>query len=145
MMTLYPWIKSLHVIAVISWLAGMLYLPRLFIYHMDTRLGSAEGERFKVMERRLLKLIMNPAMIVAWLCGLWLVFVAQTVSWHDGWWLVKFASVVALSGMHGAMSAWRRAFRDDRNRHGQRFYRLMNEIPTLLMVIIVVMVIARPF
>jgi len=141
----YPWIKSLHVISVIAWMAGMLYLPRLFVYHCDVLPGTAESGRFKVMERRLMKFIINPAMIATWCFGLLLVLTPGTMSWSDGWWQVKFTCVILLSGFHGAMSAWRRRFRDDANRKPARFYRMMNEVPTLLMIIIVIMVIARPF
>ena len=141
----YPWLKSLHVISVIAWMAGMLYLPRLFVYHCDVTPGTAESARFKLMERRLLKFIINPAMIATWCFGLLLVLTPGTMSWSDGWWQVKFTCVILLSGFHGALSAWRRKFRDDANRKPARFYRMMNEVPTLLMIIIVIMVIARPF
>ena len=141
----YLWIKSLHVISVIAWMAGMLYLPRLFVYHCDVKPGTAESARFKVMERRLFKFIINPAMISTWCFGLLLVLTPGTMSWSDGWWQVKFTCVILLSGFHGALSAWRRRFRDDANRKPARFYRMMNEVPTLLMIIIVIMVIARPF
>ena len=141
----YPWLKSLHVISVIAWMAGMLYLPRLFVYHCDVTAGTAESARFKLMERRLLKFIINPAMIATWCFGLLLVLTPGTMSWSDGWWQVKFTCVILLSGFHGALSAWRRKFRDDANRKPARFYRMMNEVPTLLMIIIVIMVIARPF
>jgi putative membrane protein len=142
---LYPWIKALHLISVISWMAGLLYLPRLFVYHCDTIPGSAEGERFKVMERRLLKQIMLPAMIATWGFGLLLVLMPGVIDWHDGWWHVKLASVILLSGFHGAASKWRRNFLEDRNTRPQKFYRIANEVPTLLMVVIVLMVIVRPF
>jgi protoporphyrinogen IX oxidase len=139
----YTWIKALHVLAVISWMAGLLYLPRLFVYHAGETVGSATSETFKVMERRLLKAIMNPAMIVAWLAGLWLI-------WQGGWmrsgWLHgKLALVLALSGVHGMLAARQRAFAEDRNLHSGRYFRVLNEVPTLLMIGIVVLVIVKPF
>lgn len=140
---LYDWIKALHVIAVISWMAGLLYLPRLMVYHCDAPAGSAQSETFKVMERRLLKAIMNPAMIVTWLAGLWL-------AWDGGWYLAgwfhaKFALVLAMSGFHGALSRWVKDFAADANRRAPRFYRVANEVPTLLMIGIVILVIVKPF
>ena len=136
----YPWTKAFHVISVIAWMAGMLYLPRLYVYHCDVRPGSAESERFKVMERRLLKQIINPAMIATWSFGVLLVLTPGVLDWSAGWWHVKLAAVILLSGFHGALSKWRRDFLEDRNARPQRFYRIANEVPTLLMVIIVVMV-----
>lgn len=139
----YDWIKALHVIAVISWMAGLLYLPRLMVYHCDAPAGSAQSETFKVMERRLLKAIMNPAMIVTWLAGLWL---AWDGSWYlAGWFHAKFALVLAMSGFHGALSRWVKDFAADANRRAPRFYRVANEVPTLLMIGIVVLVIVKPF
>ena len=140
---MYEWIKALHVIAVISWMAGLLYLPRLMVYHCDAPAGSAQSETFKVMERRLLKAIMNPAMIVTWLAGLWL-------AWDGGWYLAgwfhaKFALVLAMSGFHGALSRWVKDFAADANRRAPRFYRVANEVPTLLMIGIVILVIVKPF
>jgi len=143
--SLYPWIKSLHVMSMIAWMAGMFYLPRLYVYHCDTMPGSTDSERFKVMERRLLKQIINPAMIATWVFGLLLIFTPGVVDWASGWWWVKFVSVWLMSGFHGALSKWRRLFLEDRNTRPQRFYRIANEVPTVLMMIIVVMVIARPF
>ena len=142
---LYPWTKALHIIAVIAWMAGMLYLPRLYVYHTELQPGSAESERFKVMERRLLKQIINPAMIATWTFGVLLVLTPGTVNWSAGWWYVKLAMVVLMSGFHGALSGWRRDFLEDRNTRPQRFYRIANELPTLLVVVIVVMVVVRPF
>jgi putative membrane protein len=141
----YPWLKAFHVISVIAWMAGMLYLPRLYVYHCDVAPGSAESERFKVMERRLLKQIINPAMMATWTFGFLLVLTPGVISWHWGWWDVKFASVLLLSAFHGNLSKWRREFLEDRNVRPQRFYRVANEVPTLLMIIIVIMVIVRPF
>ena len=142
---LYPWIKSFHVISVIAWMAGMLYLPRLYVYHCETRPGSAESERFKVMERRLLRGIVKPAMIATWTFGTLLVLTPGVIDWSAGWWHVKLTAVILMSGFHGALSRWRKDFLHDRNRHPQRFYRIANEVPTLLMIVIVIMVVARPF
>ena len=142
---LYPWTKALHIIAVIAWMAGLLYLPRLYIYHCAVPRGSAESERFKVMEYRLVKLITLPAMIATWVFGLMVVLTPGVIDWTAGWWHVKLLSVLLLSGFHGAMSKWRRDFLEDRNTRPQRFYRIANEVPTVLMIIIVIMVIVRPF
>ncbi|MGA0561998.1 protoporphyrinogen oxidase HemJ [Ancylobacter sp. VNQ12] len=140
---LYDWIKALHVIAVISWMAGMLYLPRLMVYHCEAPVGSAKSETFKVMERRLLKAIINPAMTVTWLAGLWL---AWDGGWYlSGWFHAKFALVLAMSGFHGFLSARVKDFAADRNTRSQRFYRVANEVPTLLMIAIVILVIVKPF
>ncbi len=139
----YPWVKAIHVIAVISWMAGMLYLPRLFIYHCAAEPGSVQSETFKVMEQRLLKAIINPAMGVTWLAGLWLAW--KTAAYMDGWFQVKFLAVLVMSGVHGYFSKAVRLFADDRNVKPQRFWRMMNEVPTVLMVIIVIMVIIKPF
>ena len=143
--SVYPWIKALHVIAMVAWMAGLLYLPRLYVYHCETVPGSAESERFKVMERRLLKQIATPAMIVTWTCGILLVLTPGVLDWGWGWWHVKLAAVVLLTGFHGMLSRWRRDFLADRNVRPQRFYRLANEVPTLFLLVIVVMVIVRPF
>ncbi|MFG1376460.1 protoporphyrinogen oxidase HemJ [Xanthobacter autotrophicus] len=140
---LYSWIKALHVIAVISWMAGMLYLPRLMVYHCAAVAGSVQSETFKVMERRLLKAIMNPAMIVTWVAGLYLAYAG---GWYmAGWFHAKFALVLALSGFHGALSRWVRDFAQDQNTRPARFFRIANEVPTLLMVGIVILVVVKPF
>jgi protoporphyrinogen IX oxidase len=120
----YDWMKALHVIAIISWMAGMLYLPRLFIYHCDAENGSVQSETFKVMERRLLRAIINPAMIISWVVGLWL-------AWQGGWFKAGW--------FHGKL------FAEDRNTKPASHWRLVNEIPTVLMIIIVVLVIVKPF
>jgi protoporphyrinogen IX oxidase len=141
--TAYPWIKALHVIAVISWMAGMLYLPRLFVYHCEAEVGSKQSETFKVMEWRLLKVIINPAMIIAWLAGLYL---AWSGHWYtSGWFHAKLTLVVILSGLHGFFSRWVRDFAADRNTRSQKFYRLINEVPTVMMIFIVILVIVKPF
>lgn len=140
---LYEWIKALHIIAVIAWMAGMLYLPRLMVYHCAAEVGSVQSETFKVMERRLLKAIINPAMIVTWLAGLWLVYEG---GWYKaGWFHAKFALVLAMSAMHGFLVRWVREFAEDRNSRPARFYRIANEVPTLLMIGIVVLVVVKPF
>ncbi len=139
----YPWIKAIHVIAVISWMAGMLYLPRLFVYHTGAEPGSAQSETFKVMERRLLRAIINPAMVATWAAGLWLAW--RGFAFQGGWLHAKIALVLLMSGMHGYLSAAVRRFAEDRNEKPARHWRIVNEIPTLLMIAIVVLVIVKPF
>jgi putative membrane protein len=139
----YLWIKAVHVIAVISWMAGMLYLPRLFIYHCDAAPGSETSETFKVMEGRLLRIIINPAMIGTWVLGLWLAW--QGGHFAAGWMHAKLALVLGLSGVHGFFSASVRRFAEDRNTVDARTWRLWNEVPTVLMVGIVILVIVKPF
>ena len=141
----YPWIKACHIIAVIAWMAALLYLPRLYVYHCETAPGSPESERFKIMEQRLLKQIATPAMSAAWTFGILLVLTPGVIDWGWGWWHVKLAAVIVLSGFHGILGRWRRDFLHDRNVRPQRFYRIVNEVPTLLMVVIVIMVVVRPF
>ncbi len=142
----YPWTKALHIIAIIAWMSGLLYLPRLYVYHCAVAPGSAESERFKVMERRLLKAITTPAMIAVWVLGILLVLTPGVVDVaHDGWFHVKLLAVLLLSGFHGAASKWRREFLMDRNRRSARFYRIANEVPTVLMVVAVIMVVVKPF
>jgi putative membrane protein len=140
---LYDWLKALHVIAVIAWMAGMLYLPRLFVYHADAKPGSELSETFKVMERRLLRAIINPAMGAAWIFGLWMAWEGDL--WDQHWFQVKLALVIAMSTLHGFLSRWRRDFAADANRHSAKFYRVINEVPTLLLIGIVIMVIVKPF
>ena len=140
---MYLWIKAFHVVAVIAWMAGMLYLPRLFVYHCDAEKGSVQSETFKVMERRLLKAIINPAMIVAWVLGLYL-------AWDGGWfrsgWLHgKLALVLVMSAVHGLYARWVRDFAADRNTRTARFYRVWNEVPALLLIGIVILVVVKPF
>jgi putative membrane protein len=142
---LYLWVKALHVISMVAWMAGMFYLPRLFVYHCALAPGSAESERFKVMERRLYKQIINPAMMSTWSFGILLVLTPGVVDWHSGWWHVKLLCVLLMTGFQGAMSKWRRMFMEDRNTRSHKFYRVANEVPTLLLIIIVVMVIVKPF
>jgi len=142
-MDLYSWIKSLHVIAIIAWMAGMLYLPRLFVYHVDAEPGSKQSETFKVMERRLLKAIINPSMIVAWVLGLWMAW--ELEAWTDGWFHVKFLMVLIMSGVHGHLAKYVKLFAKDANTRSARYFRILNEVPTVLMIIIVIMVIGKPF
>jgi putative membrane protein len=139
----YPWIKAFHVIAVIAWMAGMLYLPRLFVYHCDAEPGSVQSETFKVMERRLLRAITNPAMVVSWALGLWMVHDGGWVSAH--WLHLKLVLVVTLSAIHGLLARWTEDFAADRNRHSQGFYRIINEVPAVLMIGIVILVVVKPF
>lgn len=142
-MNFYLWLKAVHVIAVISWLAGMLYLPRLFVYHAEAEPGSKLSETFKIMERRLLRIIMNPAMILVWLTGLSLAFAGKffTAGWLDA----KFILVLILSGMHGYLTKTTKEFARERNTHSPKFYRQINEIPTLLMIAIIILVVVKPF
>jgi protoporphyrinogen IX oxidase len=139
----YDWVKAVHVIAVIAWMAGMLYLPRLFVYHADAPSGSDQSEVFKLMEYRLVTIIMNPAMIVAWVLGLWL---AWQGSWFSsGWFHAKLVLVIAMSAVHGMLSAAMRRFAEDRNTKSARYWRMMNEVPTVLMFAIVILVVVKPF
>ena len=140
---LYLWLKALHVISVIAWMAGMLYLPRLFVYHCAAEVGSVQSETFKTMERRLLKAIINPAMIATWVFGLWLVWLG---GWAFAtWFQAKFVLVIVMSGVHGMLSRYVRDFAAHRNRHSQKFFRIINEVPTLLMIAIVLLVVIKPF
>jgi protoporphyrinogen IX oxidase len=145
---MYEWIKAFHVIAVIAWMAGMLYLPRLFVYHCAAEKGSVQSETFKTMERRLLRAIINPAMIATWLLGLWL-------AWHgpdsrygwfaSGWFEAKLVLVLALSALHGFFARWVKDFAADRNRNSAKFYRIINELPTVIMIGIVILAVVKPF
>jgi putative membrane protein len=140
---MYEWLKAFHIVAVIAWMAGMLYLPRLFVYHCAAEVGSQQSDTFKLMERRLLRLIMNPAMIATWGLGLWL-------AWRGGWfaapWLhAKLALVIALSAVHGFFARQVGLFAADKNRNSAKFYRIVNEIPTILLIVIVVLAVVKPF
>ena len=139
----YEWIKAFHVMAVIAWMAGMLYLPRLMVYHAEAQVGSIQSETFKIMERRLLKGIINPSMIVTWVLGLYLAWSA--FGFKGGWLHGKIALVLVLSGIHGYLSGRVRAFAEDRNDKPARFYRILNEVPALLMAAIVILVVVKPF
>lgn len=144
--TAFLWVKALHVIAVIAWMAGLLYLPRLYVYHADAAPGSELSETFKVMERRLLKVITTPAMIASWLFGLVLMLGFGAIDWFvDQWFQIKLGLVIALSAYHGLLARWQRAFAADGNRRSARFYRVANEVPTVIMIAVVILVIVRPF
>jgi putative membrane protein len=140
---LYLWLKALHVVAIIAWMAGMLYLPRLFVYHCEAQKGSIQSETFKIMERRLLKAIINPAMIAAWILGLILVWQGGWIT--SGWLHAKVLLVLILSGAHGMLARYVKDFAADRNVRPARYYRMINEVPTVLMIGIVVLVIVKPF
>lgn len=141
----YPWLKALHVISVIAWMAALLYLPRLYVYHVDAEPGSDRSETFKVMERRLLRGIMTPAMAASLLFGGALLLVPGAADWESGWLWIKFASVVGLLLTHERLARWRRDFEADANARSARFYRIVNEIPAVLMAVIVIMAVAKPF
>lgn len=138
----YPWIKAFHVIAVVAWMAGLLYLPRLFVYHCGAKPGSELSETLKVMERRLLRGIMTPAFVAVWILGGLLLSVQD---WHQGWLPAKLILVVLLSFMHHVFARWRKDFAADRNTRPARLYRLANEVPTLILIAVVILVIVRPF
>jgi putative membrane protein len=138
------WVKALHVISVIAWMAGMLYLPRLFVYHAVAEIGSDKSETFKVMERRLLKGIINPAMIASWVFGLWMV-IGGWVSFSAGWLHAKLLFVVLLTACHGILAKHARLFAQDKNVKPQKFFRIINEVPTVLMIVIVILVVVKPF
>ena len=140
---MYEWIKAFHIIAVISWMAGMLYLPRLFVYHCEAEIGSKQSETFKVMERRLLKAIINPAMVVTWILGLTMMWLGDWYLWP--WMHAKLALVIILSGLHGVLVRRWREFAEDRNTRSQKYYRIINEVPAVLMVGIVLLVVLKPF
>ena len=142
---LYPWIKALHIISVIAWMAGLLYLPRLFAYHAAVEPGSAQSETFKVMERRLFRAIMNPAMGAVYVFGILLLFSSPYVDWSAGWLWVKFAMITVLTTLHHYYGIWRKAFERDENKRSPRFYKIMNEAPTVAMIVLVLMVVAKPF
>ena len=148
-MSVYLWIKAVHVIAVISWMAAMLYLPRLFVYHCDAPNGSAQSETFKVMERRLMRAIMTPAMIGTWAAGIALIILGKIDGFDwlsgQGWLHAKLVLVLGLTALHGIMGRWRRAFAEDRNTRPARFYRIVNEVPTVAMILIVILVVVKPF
>ena len=141
----YPWIKALHIISMIAWMAAMLYMPRLFVYHAGAVVGSVQSETFKVMERRLARAIMLPAMVATLLFGGLLLATPGVVDFHQGWLHAKLALVLGMLVMQHFFGAWRRAFAEDRNRHSARFYRMINEVPTLIMIAIVILVVVKPF
>ena len=137
------WLKALHIVAVISWMAGLLYLPRLMVYHVGAEKGGVQSETFKTMEYRLLRYIMNPAMLVVWVTGPLLAW--QMGVYNDKWLWAKFALVCVLTGFHHALGLWRKAFAGDSNSHDARYFRFANEVPTLLMIGIVILVVVKPF
>ena len=143
--TAYVWIKALHVISVIAWMAGLLYLPRLFVYHAEAEVGSDKSETFKIMERRLLRAITNPAMIASFIFGGLMLATPGAIDWSMGWIWVKIAMIVAMSGIHGLLARWRRDFEADCNVRPAKFYRMWNEAPTIPLIVIVIMVIVKPF
>jgi protoporphyrinogen IX oxidase len=148
MTTTYAWLKALHIIFVIAWMAGMLYLPRLFVYHCAAEKGSVQSETFKVMERRLLRAIINPAMVATWVLGLSLAWMGPDSRYGlfaAGWLQAKLALVLVLSAVHGLFARWTKAFAADRNPHSEKFYRIVNEVPTLLMIGIVILAVVKPF
>ena len=140
----YPWMKSLHIISVIAWMAGMLYLPRLYVYHCDAAPGSDKSETFKIMERRLLRAIINPAMIASFVFGIALLLTPGIVDWAAWWVYAKLVLVLVMTAIHGLFSRWRRDFEADRNTRSAKIYRIANEAPTLLMVVIVILVVVKP-
>jgi protoporphyrinogen IX oxidase len=141
---LYLWLKALHIIAIIAWMAGMLYLPRLFVYHVDAPKGSAQSETFKIMEKRLLRLIINPAMVASIILGLGMIALDPSLL-SQGWMHAKLTLVIGMIVLHIFLARWRRAFENDQNRHSARFFRIINEVPTLLMIGIVILVVIKPF
>ena len=141
----YPWIKSAHIVSMVAWMAGLLYLPRLFVYHAMTPSGSDKSETFKVMERRLQRGIMTPAMLATWGFGLVLAGTPGVVDWRMGWIWIKIALVVGLTVFHVLLSRWRGGFAMDRNPHSARFFRMVNELPTVALIAIVLLVVVKPF
>ena len=141
----YLWVKALHIISVMAWMAGMLYLPRIFVYHCAARPGSEQSETFKVMERRLLRAIINPAMIASLIFGAILLSGLGSEVWSEGWLHAKLLFVFLLFGLHGMMSKWRKNFEADANTRSAKFYRYMNEVPTVLMIAIVIFAVVKPF
>ena len=142
-MEIYPWIKALHIIAVVAWMAGILYLPRLFVYHAMQIPGSEVSETFKVMERRLLRYIMNPAMILSFLFGGWLIMINPGLL-EQSWMQYKIIALVIMTGIHAALSRWRRFFAIDKNTFSPRFFKIINEVPTGLMIAIIILAVVKP-
>jgi protoporphyrinogen IX oxidase len=142
---LYPWTKSLHLLSVFAWMAGLFYLPRLYVYHCQVAVGSPQSDLFKVMERRLLRAIMNPAMIASWLFGILLVLTPGIVDWGSGWWWGKVIGLSAMTWFHHDLSVGRKKFERDANTRSERNWRIANEVPTLALILIVIMVIVKPF
>jgi len=141
----YQWFKALHIISVIAWMAGMLYLPRLYVYHADAEPGSDKSETFKIMERRLLRVIANPAMVASFLFGGLMLATPGAIDWGMGWIWVKLAMIGLMAAIHGLLARWRRDFESDRNTRPARFYRMWNEAPTIPLIVIVMMAVVKPF
>lgn len=141
----YPWLKALHIVAVIAWMAGLLYLPRLFVYHAEAPARSNRAATFEIMERRLMRGIMMPALVMTYLFGIGLLATPGIVDWRQGWIWAKLALVLLLTVFHGLLERWRRDFAAGRNAHRARFYRIVNELPTLAMIAIVILVVVKPF
>ena len=141
----YDWFKALHIIAVMSWMAGMLYLPRLFVYHVDAEKGSDLSETLKIMERRLMRFIINPAMTVTWIIGLLMLWANWEFIMSGGWMHAKLTLVFILSGVHGMFSKWRKAFERDENVKSSKFFRIWNEVPTVIMILVVILAVVEPF
>jgi putative membrane protein len=144
LISIYPWMKALHIISVIAWMAGMLYLPRLFVYHCDAAPGSDKSETFKIMERRLLRAIINPAMIAAFVFGIVLLSTPGIVNWSAWWVYAKLTLVIAMTAVHGLFARWRKDFEADANTRPAKVYRIANEAPTVLMIAIVILVVIKP-
>lgn len=144
LLSAYPWIKALHIISIIAWMAGMLYLPRLFVYHCDAPAGSDKSETFKIMERRLLRAIINPAMIASFVFGGALLMTPGVVDWAAWWVYGKLGLVLAMTAVHGLFARWRKDFEADRNMRSAKTFRIANEAPTLLMIVIVLLVVVKP-
>ncbi len=140
----YPWTRALHIMAIISWMAALLYLPRLYVYHCDVAAGSQASEMLKTMERRLLRAIMTPAMVVSLMTGIFLLYTPGVVDWDTSWIYLKLIFVGGLLLFHGLLARWHREFGADANQRPARFYRIANEVPTLLMIVIVIMVVVKP-
>lgn len=140
---MYEWVKVAHILSVISWMVGFLYLPRLMVYHVDAEVGSVQSETFKTMERRLMKGIMTPAMIASWIFGLWLMILLH--AWTEAWFISKFFIVLILTVFHMIAVKWIREFADDKRHRTSRFFRIVNEVPAVLMVLIVILVVVKPF
>jgi protoporphyrinogen IX oxidase len=141
----YPWIKAFHIISVVAWMAGLLYLPRLFVYHAGSAIGSDQAETFKIMERRLLRGIMLPAVLAVVVFGVLLALTPGIVDWGQGWIWAKLALVVVLIVFHHLLGHWRKSFASDRIPHSPRFFRAINEVPTIVLIAIVVLVVVKPF
>ena len=141
----YPWLKALHIVAVIAWMAGLLYLPRLFVYHAEAPARSNRAATFEIMERRLMRGIMMPALVMTYLFGIALLATPGIVDWRQGWIWAKLALVLLLTVFHGLLERWRRDFAAGRNAYRARFYRIVNELPTLAMIAIVILVVVKPF